>query len=132
METPEARHTTASGSILSIVAVDEDDVHELRPVARVALVFVGMARVGGEAAAGRELPCDALHAQKRQARLLRAHAFASPSAAAAVVFAGNKNGRLAWRDKDTGMTYKKWQESQVKHADNEHIPEGANPNPPSA
>ena len=39
--------------------------------------------------------------------------FASPSAAAAVIFAGNQNGRTAWRVKGTNQTYKDWQESQI-------------------
>ena len=42
--------------------------------------------------------------------------FESPSAAAAVVYAGNQNGRMAWRVKDTGQTYKDWQDSQVQIA----------------
>jgi hypothetical protein len=37
-------------------------------------------------------------------------AFDSPSAAAAVVYAGNRNGRIAWRVKGTGLTYKEWQD----------------------
>lgn len=49
--------------------------------------------------------------------------FASPSAAAAVVFAGNKNGRLAWRVKDTGTTYKAWQEAQVNGPANAYTAE---------
>ena len=40
-------------------------------------------------------------------------AFDSPSAAAAVVYAGNQNGRIVWRVKGTGQTYKDWQESQI-------------------
>lgn len=40
-------------------------------------------------------------------------AFDSPSAAAAVVYAGNQNGRIAWRVKGTGQTYKDWQDSQI-------------------
>ena len=40
-------------------------------------------------------------------------AFDSPSAAAAVVYAGNQNGRIAWRVKGTGQTYKDWQGSQI-------------------
>jgi hypothetical protein len=40
-------------------------------------------------------------------------AFDSPSAAAAVVYAGNQNGRTAWRVKGTGQTYKEWQDSQI-------------------
>lgn len=45
--------------------------------------------------------------------------FASPSAAAAVVFAGNQNGRLAWRIGGSGTTYKDWQESKVEDAGGE-------------
>jgi Domain of unknown function (DUF4357) len=40
-------------------------------------------------------------------------AFDSPSAAATVVYAGNTNGRTAWRVKGTGQTYKDWQQSQI-------------------
>lgn len=40
-------------------------------------------------------------------------AFDSPSAAAAVVYAGNQNGRMAWRVKGAGQTYKDWQESRI-------------------
>ena len=40
-------------------------------------------------------------------------AFDSPSAAAAVVNAGNQNGRIVWRVKGTGQTYKDWQQSQI-------------------
>ncbi len=42
--------------------------------------------------------------------------FASPSAAAAVVFAGNQNGRLAWKVGGNGATYKEWQESKIEDA----------------
>lgn len=42
--------------------------------------------------------------------------FASPSAAAAVVYGGNQNGRLAWRVKATGVTYKEWQETKLQQA----------------
>jgi hypothetical protein len=41
-------------------------------------------------------------------------AFESPSAAAAVVYAGNQNGRIAWRLKGTGQTYKDWQDGQMQ------------------
>lgn len=37
-------------------------------------------------------------------------AFASPSAAAAVVSGRNANGRLTWRDPITGQTFAQWQE----------------------
>jgi hypothetical protein len=40
-------------------------------------------------------------------------AFPSPSAAASAVYAGNQNGRIAWRVKGTGQTYKEWQDSQI-------------------
>lgn len=40
-------------------------------------------------------------------------AFDSPSAAAAVVYAGNQNGRLAWHVSGTGQTYRDWQESKI-------------------
>ena len=39
--------------------------------------------------------------------------FASPSAAAAVIFAGNQNDRTAWRVKGTSQAYKDWQEAQI-------------------
>ncbi|HLZ57662.1 MAG TPA: GIY-YIG nuclease family protein [Ktedonosporobacter sp.] len=42
--------------------------------------------------------------------------FKSPSAAAAVIHAGNQNGRLAWKVKDRNMTYKEWQETQLREA----------------
>jgi predicted GIY-YIG superfamily endonuclease len=41
-------------------------------------------------------------------------AFASPSAAAAVVYAGNINGRVAWKAEGSGQTYKEYQEAQIK------------------
>lgn len=40
-------------------------------------------------------------------------AFDSPSAAAAVVVAGNQNGRIVWRVRGTGQTYKDWQDAQI-------------------
>lgn len=43
-------------------------------------------------------------------------AFKSPSAAAAVVFAGNQNGPLVWKVKDTGQTYKDWTEAKLATA----------------
>ena len=43
--------------------------------------------------------------------------FESPSAAAAVVYAGNLNGRIAWRVKGTGQTYKDWQDGQIATAE---------------
>jgi hypothetical protein len=39
--------------------------------------------------------------------------FRSPSAAAAVVAAANRNGRVMWRVEGTGETYGEWQESQL-------------------
>lgn len=41
-------------------------------------------------------------------------AFASPSAAAAVVYAGNINGRTAWKIEGTGQTYKDYQEARIR------------------
>lgn len=54
------------------------------------------------------------------------YAFASPSAAAAVIYAGNQNGRLAWKHKETGRTYKDWQESRLEAAglESESSPDG--------
>ncbi len=43
--------------------------------------------------------------------------FASPSVAAAVVFGGNQNGRIVWKVKKTGITYKEWQESKIKEVE---------------
>lgn len=40
--------------------------------------------------------------------------FASPSAAAAVIFNRNTNGRTAWRVKGTDMTLREWQDSQLQ------------------
>jgi hypothetical protein len=42
--------------------------------------------------------------------------FGSPSAAAAVVFGGNQNGRVVWKRKDNGQTYKQWQEEKLSEA----------------
>lgn len=39
--------------------------------------------------------------------------FASPSAAAAVVFGGNQNGWIAWKVKGTNLTYKDWKEKEL-------------------
>lgn len=39
--------------------------------------------------------------------------FSSPSAAAAVIAAANRNGRISWRLQDGGQTYSLWKESQV-------------------
>ena len=41
--------------------------------------------------------------------------FPSPSAAAAVVFGSNQNGRKAWKTED-GKTYAKWQEDKLEQA----------------
>ncbi len=49
--------------------------------------------------------------------------FSSPSAAAAVVYGGNQNGRIVWRVKDTSQTYEKWQEEKLASVGNP--PEGA-------
>lgn len=43
-------------------------------------------------------------------------AFNSPSSAAAVVYAGNQNGRLAWKIKETNTTYREWQEAKLRQA----------------
>jgi hypothetical protein len=43
-------------------------------------------------------------------------AFASPSAAATVVFGGNQSGPQAWRTEDGAMTYKEWREAKHKQA----------------
>jgi hypothetical protein len=39
--------------------------------------------------------------------------FSSPSAAAAVVFNRNTNGRRVWRVKSTGQSLKEWQDAQI-------------------
>ena len=48
-------------------------------------------------------------------------AFSSPSAGAAVVNAGNMNGRTAWKVEQTGQTYQEWYDEKLKAAgvDNE-------------
>ena len=46
-------------------------------------------------------------------RFSQEYAFDSPSGSAAVVVGNSINGRLAWKVKGTGETYKEWQESQV-------------------
>jgi hypothetical protein len=43
-------------------------------------------------------------------------AFSSPSAAAAIIRAGNANGRLEWRAEGTGQTYQDWYEDRLKAA----------------
>jgi len=40
-------------------------------------------------------------------------AFASPSAAAAVVMGRNTNGRIEWRSEEDGITYQQWQDSKL-------------------
>jgi len=40
--------------------------------------------------------------------------FRSPSAAAAVVAGGNRNGRVLWRVEGIGQTYAEWQESRLR------------------
>jgi|GEM_PF-2328147 len=40
-------------------------------------------------------------------------AFKSPSAGAAIVNAGNINGRTAWKDSTTKQTYADWHQSQL-------------------
>jgi len=42
--------------------------------------------------------------------------FSSPSAAAAVVAASNRNGRLTWKLEKTGQTYGDWQEAKLAEA----------------
>ena len=42
--------------------------------------------------------------------------FASPSAGAAVVNAGNMNGRTMWKTADTGETYQQWHEQKLAAA----------------
>lgn len=42
--------------------------------------------------------------------------FNSPSAAAAVVYGGNANGRVEWKVEGTGQTYGDWQEQKVDQA----------------
>lgn len=51
--------------------------------------------------------------------------FASPSAAAAVVAAGNRNGRTYWRVEGTNQTYAEWHDAQLPDADSVEPPVGA-------
>jgi len=44
--------------------------------------------------------------------------FASPSAAAAVIFNRNTNGRTAWKIKNTDQTLKERQDAQIPPPDN--------------
>lgn len=46
-------------------------------------------------------------------KLLQDTAFASPSAAAAVLLNRNSNGRTEWKVKDTGQTLKDWQDQKL-------------------
>ena len=50
------------------------------------------------------------------------HAFASPSAAAAVVAGRSSNGRTAWVIEGTGTTYGEWQSDQVSKVAPEPLP----------
>jgi hypothetical protein len=50
-------------------------------------------------------------------RFTQEYAFDSPSAAAAVVSGTGLNGRVAWKVKGTGTSYKEWQEQQVSSGD---------------
>ncbi len=43
-------------------------------------------------------------------------AFGSPSASAAVVNAGNMNGRTNWKVAETGQTYQEWYEQRLQAA----------------
>lgn len=43
-------------------------------------------------------------------------AFSSPSAAAAIIRAGNANGRIEWKAEGTGQTYQDWYEEKLKAA----------------
>ena len=49
-------------------------------------------------------------------RFTQEYAFDSPSGAAAVVAGSNVNGRLLWKVKGAGISYKDWQQKQV-HGD---------------
>lgn len=46
-------------------------------------------------------------------------AFKSPSAGAAVVNAGNMNGRTMWKVVDTGETYEEWHDKKLATSDSE-------------
>lgn len=50
-------------------------------------------------------------------------AFASPSAAAAVVAAGNRNGRTYWKVEGTNQTYADWHDAQLPDATAEDPPD---------
>lgn len=45
------------------------------------------------------------------------HEFNSPSAAAAVIAAGNRNGRVTWKIESTDTTYAAWKEQQIEQAE---------------
>jgi Domain of unknown function (DUF4357) len=42
--------------------------------------------------------------------------FSSPSAAATVINAGNQNGQIVWKVKETGQTYRDWKETKIRLA----------------
>ncbi len=42
--------------------------------------------------------------------------FTSPSAASAVILGRASNGRTAWREVNTNLTYSEWQQKQVDSA----------------
>lgn len=42
--------------------------------------------------------------------------FASPSAAASVIYGGNRNGPKTWRLEETGQSYRDWREDQLEAA----------------
>lgn len=50
--------------------------------------------------------------------------FSSPSAAAAVVYGGNQNGRIVWKLKESGQTYQQWQEQKLARAASQAEPTG--------
>lgn len=65
-----------------------------------------------------QLVQDGKLTEDEQANLLiftESVSFPSPSAAAAVVFGGNQNGRKAWKT-EGGKTYAKWQEEKLEQA----------------
>jgi len=53
-------------------------------------------------------------------RFTQEYAFDSPSGAAAVVAGGNVNGRVLWKIKGAGISYKEWQEKQLGATAGEH------------
>lgn len=55
------------------------------------------------------LPAD----NEKLLRFTQEYAFDSPSGAAAVIAGSNVNGRLLWKVKGTGLSYKDWQEKQL-------------------